>query len=206
MSISTMRRPRSEYSSGRPDGNAPYPAADGRRSTVDAHALAGRPRVAGGDLPERGDAADLPPDGGDLPERAHIRLPRRDRGRRRPRRADEAPALGAGPGRDVPARGRGVPRPHAPRPLSGLRLRTRAKRACASGAGEGKAGRPGTSTVCAAGAATDMADAALTRAESGALAHASEASMCQRSGRGKGWAILDSNQGPPPYQSGALTS
>src|SRR5262249_2184553 len=110
----------------------------------DTHALslAGRHRVAGGDLAERGRPPDLPPDGGALPDGPHAKLRRRGRAGRGSRRGYQGPARGARPGRDVPARGRGVPRPHASIAPSG----------------------------------------------------------------GTKWAILDSNQGPPPYQSGALTS
>src|SRR5215471_10114072 len=47
-----------------------------------AHAVAQRPRAARGDLAERGDPADLPPDGGALAVGTHFEL--RCRGRARP--------------------------------------------------------------------------------------------------------------------------
>src|SRR5262249_14786959 len=83
-----------------------------------APAVAGRHRIARGDLAERGRPPDLPPDGGAFAIGPHAELRCRGRAGRGTRRGDQGPAGRARPGRVVPAGRRGVPRPHAPSPLN----------------------------------------------------------------------------------------
>src|SRR5581483_11751668 len=112
MFISCIGATRPEYSSGRAAGNSRVSLVTSAAFDTHAAALARRPRVPRGDLAERGGPRDLPPNGRALADRPDAELPRRDRARPGSRRRHEGTARRARPGRELPARGRGVPRPH----------------------------------------------------------------------------------------------
>src|SRR5436305_14553640 len=117
MFISCIGTTRLEYSSGAPAGNRGVSPLSRAALGTRASAVVGRPRVARGDLPERGGPPDLPPDGRALADGQDAELPRRGRARPRARRRHEGKARRARPGRGVPPRRRGVPRADAPLPL-----------------------------------------------------------------------------------------
>src|SRR5581483_3331227 len=112
MSISCMAapRPRIEYSSAGAAENARVSARGEAALESRAPAVARRPRIARGDLPERGGAPDLPPDGRALADGQDAELPRRGRARPGAGRRHEGPARGARAGRELPPRRRGLPR------------------------------------------------------------------------------------------------